>query len=75
MRGYEWMDEAVCAQVGSEIFFPEAGANPNEAKRVCRNCPVKAECLDYALSHGMVYGVWGGLTEAERRGLRSRRVA
>lgn len=75
MRGYEWMDQAVCAQVGSEIFFPVAGANPYEAKQVCRNCPVKAECLDYALNQGMVHGVWGGLTEAERRRIKTRRVA
>ena len=45
------------------------GAEQNHAKRICRNCPVRTECLAYALDYGMEYGVWGGMTERERRSL------
>lgn len=69
-----WQDEALCAQTDPEIFFPEKDGSTREAKRVCRSCPVRAECLEYALEHDERFGLWGGLSERERRRL-SRQAA
>lgn len=69
----EWMNGALCAQVDSELFFPEhQGKSPRAAKRICAVCPVQAECLEYALQHREQFGVWGGTTERERRRMRPR---
>ncbi len=62
-----WQDRALCAQTDPEAFFPEKGGSTREAKRVCRSCEVRAECLDYALERNELYGIWGGLSERERR--------
>lgn len=61
---------ALCPQTDPEAFFPEAGASPAAAKKVCAACDVTAECLALALSLGTVQGVWGGTTERERRTLK-----
>lgn len=66
----DWMDAGLCAQVDPEIFFPEKGGSTREPKQVCAQCPVRVECLDYALTHDERFGVWGGLSERERRPLR-----
>lgn len=68
----EWPDRALCAQTDPEAFFPERGCSTAEAKRICMACPVRTECLDYALEHGERFGVWGGLSERERRKLKPR---
>lgn len=73
--GPEWMDEALCAQSDPEAWFPEKGDRPAAAKRVCADCPVRAECLEYAIEHDERFGVWGGRTERERRELRRERKA
>ena len=65
-----WQDQALCAQVDPEIMYPEKGVSARPAKRICASCPVKAECLSYALDHDERFGVWGGTTEHERRLLR-----
>ncbi|MET8334332.1 WhiB family transcriptional regulator [Streptosporangium canum] len=65
-----WMAQARCAEVDPDRWFPEKGASSRAAKRVCRSCEVRAECLTYALDNGEDFGVWGGLSEAERRPLR-----
>jgi WhiB family redox-sensing transcriptional regulator len=67
-----WQDRALCSQTDPEAFFPELGGSSREAKRVCRSCEVRAECLDYVLAHDDIgrFGVWGGLSERERRRLR-----
>ena len=62
-----WRDLALCAQTDPEIFFPEKGGTTEDAKRVCRRCWVQVECLAYALDADEKYGVWGGLSERERR--------
>jgi WhiB family redox-sensing transcriptional regulator len=62
-----WQERALCAQTDPEAFFPEKGGSTREAKRVCMACEVRAECLDYALAHGERFGIWGGLSERERR--------
>jgi WhiB family transcriptional regulator, redox-sensing transcriptional regulator len=65
-----WQDEALCAQTDPEAFFPEKGGSTREAKKVCRACEVRAECLEYALEHDERFGIWGGLSERERRRLK-----
>ncbi len=70
----DWQERALCGQTDPESFFPEKGGSTREAKRICGRCEVKAECLDYALSHNERWGIWGGLSERERRKLK-RRVA
>lgn len=65
----EWVGEALCPQTDPEAFFPEARAHALDAKRVCARCPVIEDCLAWALEHEE-HGVWGGLTEAERRDLK-----
>jgi WhiB family redox-sensing transcriptional regulator len=67
-----WQDDALCAQTDPEIFFPERGAAAKAAMAVCRACPVRAECLAYALEHEAVcgWGVWGGVSERGRRKLK-----
>jgi WhiB family redox-sensing transcriptional regulator len=62
-----WQDRALCAETDPEAFFPEKGGSTREAKKVCRFCEVRAECLEYALENGERYGIWGGLSERERR--------
>jgi WhiB family transcriptional regulator, redox-sensing transcriptional regulator len=66
----EWQERALCAQTDPEAFYPERGGSTREAKRICSGCHVRAECLQYALDHDERFGVWGGLSERERRRLR-----
>ena len=65
-----WQDLALCAQTDPEAFFPEKGGSTREAKRICVGCEVKAECLEYALLQDERFGIWGGLSERERRRLK-----
>lgn len=65
----EWMRDALCARVDSEIFFPEKGGSSREAKSVCARCLVAAECLEYSLASNEHFGIWGGLSEMNRRKL------
>ncbi|TRW43005.1 WhiB family transcriptional regulator [Georgenia yuyongxinii] len=69
-----WQDRALCAQTDPEAFFPEKGGSTREAKRVCTSCEVRSECLDYALANDERFGIWGGLSERERRKLKRRAV-
>ena len=64
-----WHDLARCAETDPEMFFPEKGESTRPAKRVCAGCEVRAECLQDALDRGERFGVWGGLSERERRTL------
>ncbi len=65
-----WQEKALCAQTDPEAFFPEKGGSTREAKKVCLSCEVRAECLDYALKNDERFGIWGGLSERERRRIR-----
>lgn len=65
-----WQDSALCAQTDPEAFFPEKGGSTREAKRICVGCDVRAECLEYALANDERFGIWGGLSERERRRLK-----
>ena len=69
-----WQERALCAQTDPEAFFPEKGGSTREAKKVCTGCEVRAECLEYALEHDERFGIWGGLSERERRKLKRRAV-
>lgn len=62
-----WQDQALCAQTDPEAFFPDKGGSTREAKQICGSCEVRAECLGYALEHNEMFGIWGGLSERERR--------
>jgi len=73
---YKWMLEAECRGANTREFFPSNGLGVEAAQQICRGCPVRAECLEYALLHRIEQGVWGGASERERRRiLRSRRRA
>jgi len=69
-----WQERALCAQTDPEAFFPEKGGSTREAKKVCVGCEVRAECLEFALDHDERFGIWGGLSERERRKLKKHAV-
>lgn len=68
-----WQSRANCMGVDPDLFFPERGASTREAKEVCRGCVVREDCLEYALDNGEKFGIWGGMSERERRRLRRAR--
>jgi len=63
----DWTERALCAEVDPEIFFPEKGGSVRAPKRICAGCEVRAECLQDALDRRESFGIWGGLSERERR--------
>ena len=65
---------ARCHEVDPEIFFPERGGSSKAARAVCNQCPVRAQCLEYALNNKEQFGIWGGTSERERRRLRRERT-
>ncbi len=69
-----WHERALCSQTDPEAFFPEKGGSTREAKKICVGCEVRGECLEYALENDERFGIWGGLSERERRRLRRRAV-
>jgi WhiB family redox-sensing transcriptional regulator len=70
----DWQERALCAETDPEAFFPEKGGSTREAKRVCSVCEVRVECLEYALANDERFGIWGGLSERERRRVKKRAV-
>lgn len=69
-----WQERALCAQTDPEAFFPEKGGSTREAKKVCVGCEVRSQCLEYALENDERFGIWGGLSERERRRLKKAAV-
>jgi WhiB family redox-sensing transcriptional regulator len=67
-----WQSDSLCAQTDPEAFFPEKGGSTREAKKICGSCEVRDRCLEYALENDERFGIWGGLSERERRKLRKR---
>lgn len=65
-----WRSEALCAQVDPDYWFPEKGRNAGQATAICRECPVRQNCLEWALSRDEGFGVWGGFSERARRPMR-----
>ena len=73
----KWREFAVCRDRDPELFFPVGGTGPAliqlaEAKEICGGCPVRNVCLEWAIVTGVEYGVWGGLSEDERRSFKRR---
>lgn len=70
----DWMADALCAQVGGDVFFPEVGEPNRPAKRVCQTCSVRSQCLEWALATHQAYGIWGGMSYVERRRMQALRL-
>lgn len=75
VAGTTWMAEASCRDQPPATFFPEDGGGVEAAKRVCARCPVREQCLEFALSHHIAHGVWGGMSERARQRLAAARRA
>jgi len=69
----DWMALGKCSELDPAIFFPHDGVGVEAAKRICMECPVKAECLEYALANRIAHGVWGGTSERQRQRILSQR--
>lgn len=69
-----WQMFASCLGVDPDLFFPERGASTKEAKSICQGCVVREDCLEYAIANGEKFGIWGGLSERERRRIRRQRI-
>jgi WhiB family transcriptional regulator, redox-sensing transcriptional regulator len=67
-----WYERAACLEKDADCFFPEKGGSTRAAKRICQTCTVQTECLEYALANDERFGIWGGLSERERRRLKRR---
>jgi WhiB family redox-sensing transcriptional regulator len=70
-----WRAHAACRDADVNTFFPTTDEEAEPAKAICATCPVRLECLEFALATRQEDGVWGGLTETERRRVRRRRQA
>ena len=73
-----WQAEAACLSADPDLFFPISATGPAEqqiarAKKVCARCAVRLECLEFALDHDQMYGIWGGTTAEDRRRDRRRK--
>jgi WhiB family redox-sensing transcriptional regulator len=64
-----WFEEAACTSADPDAWHPDRGGSVADAKRVCRRCPVIADCLKYALDTDQWQGIWGGLSPRQRRAL------
>lgn len=71
----DWRARAECRTTDTAVFFQPRGASVEDAREICRRCPVRSECLDYAVATHQRYGMWGGLSERQRRNLRRTRIA
>ena len=71
-----WMEQGKCRELPPDTFFPSDGVGVEAARKICKDCPVKSPCLEYAMAHHIDHGVWGGTSERERRRIaRARRLA
>ena len=68
-----WQDFANCRGADPDLFFPERGASTRTAKQICRECTVREECLEFAIVSSEKFGIWGALSERERRKIRKER--
>lgn len=73
-RAASWMEFALCQEVGGDLWHPDEGEGQtyatNRAIKICNACPVKEQCLDYAMENNEILGVWGGTTPSERKRMR-----
>lgn len=71
-----WQESALCAQTDPDVFFPEKGGSTAPATSICKRCEVRADCLEYAISNDIRHGIWGGMSDNDRRRIsRERRRA
>jgi WhiB family redox-sensing transcriptional regulator len=70
----DWRYQAACRGIDLDLFFPGRGESAEPARQICARCPVRQPCLEFALSQGITHGIWGGLTERNRRAPRARYV-
>ena len=75
MKKGTWTDQAACRGTDTEIFFPANADEEAEALSICATCPVRAQCLEYAVRNKEIYGIWGGTTPDQRRRIRRERAA
>ena len=68
----DWVSQGLCGQVDPELFYPGQRDCGNEAKRLCRSCPVQTQCLTWALDHNETHGIWGGYSPQQRKTMRRR---
>ncbi len=68
-----WQDFANCRGADPDLFFPERGASTRTAKQICRECSVREECLEFAIVSSEKFGIWGAMSERERRKIRRER--
>lgn len=73
MSDFEWKALANCRGINADLFYPVRGESAEPAKAVCRGCEVSIDCLEYALTSGEKVGIWGGMSERERRRIRHER--
>lgn len=71
---FGWRDFANCLGANGDLFFPDRGASTRAAKQICAECQVRLDCLEYAVTRGEKFGIWGGLSERERRKIRKQRA-
>ncbi|WP_306360089.1 WhiB family transcriptional regulator [Nocardia sp. CC227C] len=71
----DWRERGLCTQTDPEAFYPEKGGSTREAKRICSGCEVRVQCLEYAMARDERFGIWGGLSERERRRLKKGEAA
>ncbi len=69
-----WRDYANCLGANHDLFFPDRGASTRKAKQICAACQVRVDCLEYAVTRAEKFGIWGGLSERERRKIRKQRA-
>lgn len=72
-RDDQWRRHAACRDEDRDIFFPTQGASVAEAKAICATCPVRRPCAEHAITHPEPFGIWGGLSERQRRQIRRQR--
>jgi WhiB family transcriptional regulator, redox-sensing transcriptional regulator len=70
----DWQHLALCAETDPDAFFPEEGGSHKNPKKICQQCPVQLDCLEYAIRNNETHGVWGGLSPRERQRIRSQRL-
>ena len=75
MKKGAWSDQAACRGTDTEIFYPANAEEEAEALSICATCPVRAQCLEYAIHNRETYGIWGGATPEQRRRMRRERAA
>jgi WhiB family redox-sensing transcriptional regulator len=71
-RNLDWKADAACRDLPTSLFFPDSEADSGPALDVCASCPVRQQCLEFALTTRQHDGVWGGATETERKRIRRR---